>query len=93
MPYAESVTSNSAAESPFASCKRELVHRYRFAMRAEAVAAITAWTKRYNAVKLCTRPWAMSRRLSGSCSIVTKSSQPHSNVSSWPGEAQYADTP
>ncbi len=43
---------NSAAESFFSSLKRELVHRYRFATRADAIAAITAWIKRYNAVRL-----------------------------------------
>ena len=43
---------NSVAESFFSSLKRELVHRYRFATRAEAMAAITAWIKRYNAVRL-----------------------------------------
>jgi transposase InsO family protein len=43
---------NSVAESFFSSLNRELVHRYRFATRAEAVAAITAWIKRYNAVRL-----------------------------------------
>ena len=44
--------SNSAAESLFSSLKRELVHRYRFATRSAAIAAITAWIKRYNAVRL-----------------------------------------
>lgn len=43
---------NSAAESFFSSLKRELVHRYRFATRADAIAAITAWIKRYNAIRL-----------------------------------------
>ena len=43
---------NSAAESLWASLKRELVHRYRFATRAEAKAAITAWINRYNTVRL-----------------------------------------
>jgi putative transposase len=43
---------NSAAESFFSSLKRELIHRYRFATRAEAIAAITAWIRRYNAVRL-----------------------------------------
>jgi putative transposase len=43
---------NAAAESFFSSLKRELVHRYRFATRAEAIAAITAWINRYNAVRL-----------------------------------------
>jgi transposase InsO family protein len=28
------------------------VHRYRFATRAEAKAAVTAWINRYNAVRL-----------------------------------------
>ena len=43
---------NSAAESFFSSLKRELVHRCRFATRAEAIAAITAWIRRYNTVRL-----------------------------------------
>ena len=43
---------NSAAESFWSSLKRELVHRYRFATRAEAKVAITAWIKRYNNVRL-----------------------------------------
>ena len=43
---------NSAAESFFSSLKRELVHRYRFATRADAIVAITAWINRYNAVRL-----------------------------------------
>jgi transposase InsO family protein len=43
---------NSAAESFWSSLKRELVHRYRFATRAEAMAAINAWIRRYNNVRL-----------------------------------------
>ena len=43
---------NSAAESFWSSLKRELVHRYRFATRADAVAAITAWIHRYNTTRL-----------------------------------------
>jgi putative transposase len=43
---------NAAAESFWSSLKRELVHRYRFATRAEARKAITAWIIRYNAVRL-----------------------------------------
>jgi transposase InsO family protein len=43
---------NSVAESFWSSLKRELVHRYRFATRAEAKAAVTAWIHRYNAVRL-----------------------------------------
>jgi putative transposase len=39
---------NSVAESFWSSLKRELVHRYRFATRAEAEAAITAWIRRYD---------------------------------------------
>lgn len=42
---------NSVAEAFWSSLKRELVHRYRFATRAEAIAAITFWIKRYNAVR------------------------------------------
>jgi putative transposase len=43
---------NSVAESLWASLKRELVHRYRFATRAQAKAAIGGWIRRYNAVRL-----------------------------------------
>jgi transposase InsO family protein len=43
---------NSVAETFWSSLKRELVYRYRFATRADAIAAITAWIKRYNAVRL-----------------------------------------
>ena len=43
---------NSVAESFWSSLKRELVHRYRFATRADAKSAITAWIKRYNTVRL-----------------------------------------
>jgi transposase InsO family protein len=43
---------NSAAESFWSSLKRELVHRYRFATRADAMAAINAWIRRYNNVRL-----------------------------------------
>ncbi|MGD0085459.1 MAG: integrase core domain-containing protein [Acidimicrobiales bacterium] len=43
---------NSVAEAFWSSLKRELVHRYRSATRAEAIAAITFWIKRYNAVRL-----------------------------------------
>jgi len=36
------------AESFWSSLKRELVHRYRFATRAEARRAIFAWINTYN---------------------------------------------
>lgn len=39
---------NAAAESFWSSLKRELVHRRRFATRAEARRAIVAWLYRYN---------------------------------------------
>ncbi len=39
---------NSVAEAAWASLKRELVHRYTFATRAEARRAIFAWINRYN---------------------------------------------
>lgn len=39
---------NSVAEAFWSSLKRELVHRYRFATRAEARRAIFAWINRYN---------------------------------------------
>ncbi len=43
---------NAVAESFWASLKRELVSRYRFATRAEARRAIIAWVNHYNAVRL-----------------------------------------
>jgi putative transposase len=43
---------NSVAESFWGSLKRELIHRYRFNTRAEATAAINAWIRRYNNVRL-----------------------------------------
>jgi transposase InsO family protein len=43
---------NAVAESFFATLKRELVSRYRFASRAEARRAIIAWINHYNAVRL-----------------------------------------
>jgi putative transposase len=43
---------NAVAESFWASLKRELVSRDRFATRAEACRAIIAWVNRYNAVRL-----------------------------------------
>jgi transposase InsO family protein len=43
---------NAVAEAFWSSLKRELVHRYRFVTRDQAKAAITAWIKRYNAVRL-----------------------------------------
>jgi transposase InsO family protein len=42
---------NGAAEWFRSSLKRELVHRYRFATRADALAAITAGINRYNNVR------------------------------------------
>ena len=43
---------NAAAESFWASLKRELISRYRFASRADARRAIIAWINHYNAVRL-----------------------------------------
>jgi putative transposase len=43
---------NAVAESFWASLKRELVSRYRFATRSEARRAIIDWVNRYNAVRL-----------------------------------------
>lgn len=43
---------NSVAEAFWSSLKRELVHRFRFATRAQAKAAIESWIRRYNAVRL-----------------------------------------
>jgi transposase InsO family protein len=43
---------NSVAEAFWSSLKRELVHRFRFATRAQAKAAVEAWIRRYNAVRL-----------------------------------------
>jgi transposase InsO family protein len=39
---------NTVAEAFWSSLKREVVHRYRFATRAEARRAIFAWINRYN---------------------------------------------
>jgi transposase InsO family protein len=39
---------NAVAEAFWSSLKREVVHRYRFATRAEARRAIFAWINRYN---------------------------------------------
>jgi len=43
---------NAVAESFWATLKRELVSRVRFATRADARRAITAWINHYNAVRL-----------------------------------------
>ena len=43
---------NAAAESFWASLKRELISRYRFASRADARRAIITWINHYNAVRL-----------------------------------------
>ena len=43
---------NAVAGSFWATRKRELISRYRFATRAEARRAIIAWINRYNAVRL-----------------------------------------
>jgi putative transposase len=43
---------NAAAESFWATLKRELISRYRFATRSDARRAIIAWINRYNAVRL-----------------------------------------
>jgi len=51
---------NSVAEAFWSSLKRELVHRDRFATRAEARAAITAWIHRYKPSG-CTRASTTSR--------------------------------
>ena len=42
---------NAAAESFWATLKRELVHRCRFATRAEARRAIIGWINHYNALR------------------------------------------
>ena len=39
---------NAVAEAFWSSLKREVVHRYRFATRADARRAIFAWINRYN---------------------------------------------
>jgi transposase InsO family protein len=51
-PAASPRASTVVAEAFWSSLKRELVHRYSFATRDQAKAAITAWIKRYNAVRL-----------------------------------------
>ena len=42
---------NAAAESLWATLKRELVSRYRFGSRAQARRPIIAWINHYNAVR------------------------------------------
>ena len=46
------VPGQRGAESFWASLKRELISRYRFASRADARRAIIAWINHYNAVRL-----------------------------------------
>lgn len=43
---------NAVAEAFWSSLKREVVHRYRFATRADARRAIFAWINRYNQHRL-----------------------------------------
>ena len=43
---------NAPAESFWATLKRELVSRFRFATRADARRAITVWIRHYNNVRL-----------------------------------------
>ena len=43
---------NSVAEASWSSLKRELLHRYRFATRAEARRAIFTWINYYNRTRL-----------------------------------------
>ena len=43
---------NATMESFWATLKRELVSRWRFATRADARRAIVAWIRHYNAVRL-----------------------------------------
>ncbi|MGI8756057.1 MAG: integrase core domain-containing protein [Acidimicrobiales bacterium] len=43
---------NAVAESAWSSLKRELVHRHRFATRAQARRAIFAWISTYNSRRL-----------------------------------------
>lgn len=42
---------NSVAESFWATMKREMFHRLRFASRADARRAITIWINQYNALR------------------------------------------
>lgn len=53
---------NAVAESAWSSLKRELVHRYRFATRAEARQAIFAWINRS---RYAGDPWAVLALRSG----------------------------
>lgn len=43
---------NAVAESFWATLKREVISRYRFASRSQARRVITAWARHYNAVRL-----------------------------------------
>ena len=69
------------AESLWATLKRELVSRCRFASRAEARRAIIAWINRYNAVRLHIDARRTSRRSSGNYATHTATCWPHNHVS------------
>jgi transposase InsO family protein len=71
---------NSVAEAFWSSLKRELVHRYSFATRDQAKAAITAWIKRYNAVRLHSSLGYVPRS-NGSSTTIASNCKPHSQVS------------
>jgi putative transposase len=43
---------NSVAEAFWSSLKREVVHRFRFATRAQAKVVVEVWIRRYNAARL-----------------------------------------
>ncbi|HMK97114.1 MAG TPA: integrase core domain-containing protein [Acidimicrobiales bacterium] len=43
---------NAVAESFWATLKREVISRYRFASRSQARRVITAWARHYNTVRL-----------------------------------------
>jgi len=78
---------NSAAESFWSSLKRELVHRYRFATRAEAMAAITVWIRRYNNVRLHSTIGYVPRS-SGNSITVSPNSKLHNQVSGRRGKVK-----
>ena len=85
---------NAVAESFWATLKRELVHRFRFATRAEARRAIIAWINHYNARPPDTPRSATCRRSSGSYSYrPTVIFKPHNHVSGWRGEGQITRSP
>ena len=83
---------NSVAEAFWSSLKRELVHRFRFATRAQAKAAIEAWIRRYNNVRLHSHAGLRSADRVGAQLPSHRAPKPHNQVSGQRGEAQVIPT-